>query len=365
MNVGWIRGGETISFHRPHTYFILGVRGSGKSSLLEHLGELYLEEGHSILDLFGSRDGENLAWLKSPWAESKKTLLICGDNVDVEAQWDVKNVSKVKLEDFEKYDILISSSPLYSTPSDEFQQVARLTDLMYKRMSWKRIIYVIVREASNLFYSRLKVADNQTSAKAEMIYLIREARHMGVALGLDTLKYTSIDIDIRAVTDFLIFKSQGIMGFPRDLNWIYGYVEPHATRRMPPENFIILSQSGSLGLGAFPKIQWHKQERENILHSVGIQLEFGDEIQYSKSRGTFTTVGDLEHIEIINAYLDETLSMAKIGKVKGRSSATVKGQIDRHNDAIVRSQFCPICKRAGGNHFLEFAHRTRLIDSIG
>lgn len=352
MRVLWIRGGENISFHRPHTWFTLGVRGSGKSSLLEHLGEIYLEKGLGILDLFGSRDGENLAWLRSPYADEMRVLLLHGDNADVDAPCDVKKVSKIRLRDFNDYDISISSSPLYSSPSDEFLQVAKITDLLYKRISWRRLVYCIVREAANLYYSRLKVNPNQTGAKADMIYLIREARHMGVAMGIDTLKYTSIDIDVRAVTDYMIFKSQGVLGFPSDLRWIYGFIEPHITRKMPPENFIILSRSGSLGLGAFPEVGWHKQEGEDILRSVGVRVEFGDEIQYSKSRGTFTTVGDLEHVEIVSAYLDDRLSMAMIGKLKNRSSATVKAQIDRHGEAIKRSEFCPICKRAGGKHFL-------------
>ncbi len=43
---------------------------------------------------------------------------------------------------------------------------------------------MIVREATNLYFSRLKIVANQTLAKSEMVYLIREARHAGVALGL-------------------------------------------------------------------------------------------------------------------------------------------------------------------------------------
>ena len=38
--------------------------------------------------------------------------------------------------------------------------------------------------------------------------------------------------DFRAVTDHLIFKAQGIMGFPSDLSWQYGHLTPHYTRRM-------------------------------------------------------------------------------------------------------------------------------------
>ena len=74
---------------------------------------------HKVLDLFGSRDGESLAWLRSSRANGRKILLIHGDNVRVESCFDSKNISKVTLNDFNHYDIVISSSPLYSSPDDE------------------------------------------------------------------------------------------------------------------------------------------------------------------------------------------------------------------------------------------------------
>lgn len=355
MRVIWIRGGEHISFNKPRSWFVLGVRGSGKSSFLENLGELHLEEGHAVLDLFGSRDGESLAWLRSPYTEDKRLLLIHGDNADVDAPCDTRPISKTRISDFDDYDILISSSPLYSSPSDEFLHVARLTDMLYKRLSWRRLVYVIVREAANLYYSRLKVNPNQTGAKADMVYLIREARHMGIAMGLDTLKFTSIDLDVRAVTDYMIFKSQGMMGFPDDLNWLYGFIEPHVARNIPPGNFILLSRGGSIGLGAFPEVPWHKQEKEDILRAVGVRVEHGEELHYGEDKGTYRTVGDLEHVEIMESYA-ENHSMSSIAKSKGRSTATIHQHINAHNEAVERSGFCAVCRRAGGT-----LYRTRVI----
>lgn len=249
MRVVWVRGRSRIRYTRPNTFFVLGFRGCGKSSLLEHIGEKYLLKGHKILDLFGSRDGENLAWCRSPWAENKKILLIHGDNSDVDASFKTKRVNQVSLRDFDNYDILISSSPLYSSPDEEFRQVDRLTNLVYGRLSWNKIVYMIVREASNLYYSRLKVSRNQLIAKSEMIYLIREARHMGVAMGLDTLKFTSIDLDVRVVIDNLFLKSQGLLGLPSDLDWLYGYFNPPVVSNMPKANFLILTKDSSLGFG--------------------------------------------------------------------------------------------------------------------
>ena len=67
------------------------------------MGELYLEKGHIILDLFGSRDGEGLAWLRNPNVSKNEVLLIHGDNVDVKAPCDDRAISDLTLDDFNDY----------------------------------------------------------------------------------------------------------------------------------------------------------------------------------------------------------------------------------------------------------------------
>jgi len=349
MKVAWVRGSETVTFNRPHTYFVLGVRGSGKSSMLEHIGEGYMTKGHKILDLFGSRDGEGLAWLRSPYAKDRKILLIHGDNVSVDSSFESKSISKISLNDFRTHDIVISSSPLYSSPDDEFFHCNKIIDLLYKRLSYKHLIYMIVRESANLYYSRLRISRNQLSAKAESTYLIREARHCGIAIGLDTLKYTSVDIDIRSVLDYLFLKSQGVLGFPSDMQWLYGYFAPHIVRNMPPQYFCIVTRKGALGLGMFPEVSWHKREKENILRAVGVKVEHGERIDYGESRGAYKTIGDEEHIQIIDDYF-EGLSMGKIAKKLDRSAASVHAQIHTHDQAVEKFGFCVKCKRLGGSH---------------
>jgi len=357
VKIRWIRGNERISFNRPYTWFDLGVRGSGKSSFLENLGVLYLEKGHTILDLFGSRDGEGLAWLRSPYAKDKRVLLLHGESVDVEAPCDTKTATKLTLEDFEKYDILISASPLYLNPDDEFINAASITDKIYKRLSWKRLLYTIVREAANFYYSRLKVSDNQVFAKSQMVYLIREARHVGMALGLDSIRYYAIDIDVRSVSDFLILKSQGLAGLSRDLSWLYSIFKPHIIRNMPPQYFIIVSRKGSVGLGEFKEIPWHKRERENILRAVGVHVEYGEPIMKGAYRGTFKTIGDEEHAEIISLYL-QGLGMNKIAEKLKRSTKSIRDHIMKHNWAVDRSGFCPACRRVRSPHENELAERA-------
>lgn len=54
MIIIWVRGHEKITTKRPHTDFICSpVRGGGKSSLLEHRAETYLQNGNTVVDFFG------------------------------------------------------------------------------------------------------------------------------------------------------------------------------------------------------------------------------------------------------------------------------------------------------------------------
>ena len=358
MRLIWRRGNDKIPFNRPSVHFVLGARGAGKSSLLEHLGELYLQKGSCVLDLFGSHDGEGLAWLRSPYAKDKRILLLHGDNVDIDAPCETKNVSALTKPDFESYDIIISANPCYLSHHDEFLQASRITDMIYRRRHYKRLVYMVVREAANLYYSRMKISDNQSQAKAEMTYLIREGRHCGLALGLDTLRFYSVDVDIRSLADYVYIKSQGMAGLTKDIKWLYSMYDPNVVRHMPPQFFFLLTKMGAVGTGRFPYPKWHKEEKEDILRSVGIRVEYGTPVEVGDYRGTHKTVGDEEHADIISLYMDEEMGMGAIAGKLERSTATIKRQIDNHNKAIERSSFCTRCRRTGSALEAELASRA-------
>ena len=304
-----------------------------------------MEKNAVVFDLFGSRDGEALAWLRSPYADDKKILVVHGENVDVYSFFPVKSVEAVERSDFEDYDIVVSASPLYLSIDQEFSHADKLTDLLYKRLHYKRLVYMVCREAANFYYSKLKVSDNQVFAKSQMIYLIREARHMGIALGLDSVRFYAIDIDIRNLADYMILKAQGVQGRAKDLKWLYSYFNPSTIRNMKPQNFFIITRKGALGLGNFSFHEWYKAEKENILKAVGIKVEYREELNEGEHRGTFRTVSDKEHAEMVRLYIEEGLSYEKIVEQFNRSSHTPLLHIQKHNQAILKSGFCSSCKR--------------------
>ena len=353
MRIAWLHGNHNISLSKPYTWLVLGVRGSGKSAFLEHLAELHLKEGNAVLDLFAARSGENLGWLRSKWLENgKRVLLLTAENAAVELPPEllgnvkVKPACKITLQDFEEFDIIINSSPLYPSLDAEFEAVNMVIEKLWRRLRWSRLVFVVVREAANLLYARMKITENQTLAKTFLSYWLREARHTGCSLALDSQRFMAVDIDIRSLCDFLVFKAQGATGLPKELHYIYRYIDPKWLRYAQANQFAVLSKEGDIGVGVFPLPEWHVKEGEGIAYKLGLKISFEEELEKGEYRGTFKTVGDREHAQIITIYVEEGLGMKSIAQRLGRSSATIKTQIERHNRFVEKMGYCPACRRA-------------------
>ena len=343
MKVLWVRGKENLSFTKPKVHFALGQIGSGKSSLLEAIAIQHHKKGAAVLDIFGSVDGEGLSWLRSDLVKNREVLLLKGENVDIKTEHDVKHVDALTLKDLEKHDFIISSHPLYLNRDHEYYSIGKLIGKLYKRLHWRRLICLISREASSLWYSRIKVSESQSDQKNESMYMLREMRHLGVALALDSLRLQSIDIDLRSHMDYLYLKACGVAGLGRDLNWLYGFIRPHVIRNMDPEYFALLTRKGRIGLGQFDFPRFHKMPKEDIVSKVGLKIEYGEVAELPQDRGLYKTVSPKEHAEIVTLY-SEGVSMNKIAEKVERSTKTISDHVHSHDNSVRRSGFCPQCR---------------------
>jgi len=352
ISAWWIRGHdyEFMKFRKPYAYLGLGQKEAGKSAFLEAIAYRYPK----IIDLFGSRDSEGLAWCRSPLKDS--ILFITGDSVDVKSQWDAVRISNLKLRDFRKYDVMLSVSAFHPNVDSYFYAMNRIVDTLYQRFAWDQVWCLMVREASNFLYSRLKVSQNQTLAKADFLYLLREARHMGYAVGVDTIRWTGIDADARGVADYVFIKSLGIDGLPKDLRWLYGLIEPISLSNIHPRALTLVSRRGPVALCTFELPKWHKKEGEDMLSLFDIHREVGDVPDYGQA--SRNTVSDFEHIKLVATYM-QTRSMAKVAKALVRSPRTVNDHITQHDLEVGKLGYCVRCKRVRG----EFAS-TPLIKSV-
>ena len=278
IKIRWVRGMEDININSALVILALGIRGSGKSVLLEAFAEHYLSSGNNVFDMFGASSGEGLAWLRSPWVEQENlpVLLVRGDNLSVTSSWSSKSWKDVALHDLEANRIVISATPLYEDKDEEFRAAGSILDLLFQRFGWSKYIYLLCREASSLFYSRLKLRHDMLAAKSEGSYLLRESRHHGISLGLDTQKLTAVDSDFRVLCDYIFFKSQGIWSLPREWWFLYGYFNPTWIRNMRASQFAVISRRGSLGVGLNDLPSWHKRAREHILKALAIDVDRGE-----------------------------------------------------------------------------------------
>lgn len=145
------------------------------------------------------------------------------------------------------------------------------------------------------------------------------------------------------------------------LDMVEALVEPHLVRKLRPNQFLLLASDGSVGFGVFPEVPWHKREREDIMRSVGVKVEYGEELKESEYRGHFKTLSDREHAEIIRLYVEENLGMTRIGEKIGRSGKTTMDHVHKHNSSVERSGFWPSCKRVGSPYHAQIARKGESI----
>ena len=332
----WARRREPLDFMKAMIYLILGKKGSGKSALLELLSLYYPK----IIDLFGSRDDEGLAYCRKN-SPIDNILLIHGDNVDLDCSWDTTPVSKLTYKKILDYEVVIPSFSFFSGNAGRFVGINKLMSLFWERRKWKKPIFVGVREASSFIYSRVKQEGvNMKMAKSDFIFWQREMRHFGYSLGIDTIRWTSIDKEMRDLADWLVIKKVGPQGIPDDLDFLYRYIDPMSMAGLPPDKFMLLTENASIAWGQSDYPAFHKEEGVDLLEELGIQISYGEEIEESSVQ----RIGDEEHEKIIRLYSEEN-SMSKISKNIHRSAARVHDHIHKHNKAVMENGFCNKCRR--------------------
>ena len=349
FDIQWIRGRDKIRINKVRHHLGVGLRDSGKSAFGEVLACLH----HNKIDIFGSRDNEGLAWCRSPIDD---ILFVTGDNVDVSSSWNSIKIGDLTISKMLEPEVLITVPSFYTNQTDLYKGLRRFISIMYNRRSWNpdRPAFLLIREASNFIYSRISSGDTNKDAKNDFIRFQREMRHFGFTLYVDTIRWTSIDKEMRDLADYVYFKDLGYAGLSRDVSFIYRYIEPRKLAGLPPDKFVILTRNSAIGIGRTEYPAFHKEEGEDLLTLFDITVEYGEEFQYSDSQ----RVGDMEHEEMMRLYMDE-YSMMEIAGIKHRSASTVKSHIDRHNSGVIRKGRCAICSKVDGDLADSLVKRTR------
>jgi hypothetical protein len=352
IDVEWIRfpndkaADLANAIKKPTAFGIYGGKDTGKSCLVENLSNHYPH----VVDLFGARDNEALAWCRSP--RSGSILFLKGPSVELQnCGWPSINATDLKLSDIDKYDAIISVSAFYGDIREEWYSLSKLMDKLWHRTNWTELSCLNIREAANLLYSRVALGETQADAKNYIIYVLREMRHCGLALAVDSIRWYAIDIDVRTIADYTFLKAQGIEGLPDNLHFLYQYFDPFGIMRMGKETFALFSREGPIAHGTSTMPYWHKQEYENMLNIFDIKPKYNEKPDLG-DKG-YARVGDYGHVKIIQARFEGILNekgerdrgMEKLGKALGHSSKTILDHINHHNNSIQTLGECDKCTR--------------------
>jgi hypothetical protein len=120
------------------------------------IGELHFEKGATILDVFASVDGENLAWFRSDLAKDKEICLLKEENGDISTEHDTRLIENLTLKDLEKYDFIISSYLCYPNRSHEYYSIGKLVGLLYKRRKWNKLVCIIAPVMTPISFNLMK-----------------------------------------------------------------------------------------------------------------------------------------------------------------------------------------------------------------
>lgn len=351
--IKWKRGRDRVKW-KNQIVLCLGKKGAGKSAMGEAWAQnhKFHRPGGKVVDLFGSRDNESLAWCRDS-SPIDDVLLVTGTNVDVDGSWDTCPADKLTLDKLQSYEATTTCNSFYHDQEDRFAGLEMIIDTFWERLGWTDPNIALIREASSFTYSRIKQGVGMKEAKADFIYFQREMRHFGFAVFVDTIRWTSVDKEMRDLADYIIIKKVGHQGFPKDLRFLYKFYKPNAVARMKPDRFIILTDNAAIGSGWSQLPKFHKEEGVNLVKELGLKITKGSRPEES----SLQKVGDREHSQIILEYL-KGLTMEEVSHIVKRSTWTVSHHVRKHDKYIDSMGYCPRCQRAGADCERDLAVRT-------
>ncbi|MHC4717894.1 MAG: hypothetical protein ACYS5V_13050, partial [Planctomycetota bacterium] len=363
-------------------------------------------------DLFDAGDLESLFWcVPGPTGKRCPILLVHPDNVTIKSTIDdVRPISistpLTKICEIAHDEMrIVTIATAFFDPSDVMGVIARWAkEIMHISFNHFRLdvpICVMLREAANVVFSRMKgvPGDNSTEAKRSLVDLMRRARHFEISLAMDAQRFKDLYSTVRDNMDRIWMKKHAFYAIPQGLKWVNDTIQmnidkwypyypqiieryPPITQLRPDESWLILPDDGEFHplKNTMPPFR-HKSQGDmffdlmpavtysfNATEKVGgvegreiasvvtlnrdTALKMGELIKFMRKNVSPTHRPHIAELEAEIVYglrvLDPEINNNKIiSKVVGRSDATVKKKYMEHlgkvNSAMGRPRdFDPI-----------------------
>lgn len=142
IKIRWLRFQDHFAWTHAMSILAVGMRGSGKSSLLEVMAIRFPK----IVDIYSSTDNEGLCWCKPQFIEFFKSqygrepniLLVTGKGKDVASRFDTVKIQDLTLDDFENHDVITTCYAFHANEEEYFNTLHVMTTLLWEqRTDWK------------------------------------------------------------------------------------------------------------------------------------------------------------------------------------------------------------------------------------
>ena len=110
---------------------------------------------------------------------------------------------------------------------------------------------------------------------------------------------------------------------------------------------MLVCNRGPIAIGRFEKPEFHKEEGENLLSKFGIDIEYGEPIDY----GTGMALSDFDHARLVQTYVDHAYKVRDTVRALKRSPHTVTRHIEDHRLEVLQDGTCARCRRVNGREF--------------
>lgn len=257
------------------THRINGIQWSGKSALGENIMYNHVRNGSTAYDFYAANDNESLVALNSPYRDM--VWLVHGDEVRLECNYNTIRISDLYPQHSPSNRIYITNKKFYKTDGDKFAALLKFTTRAQERDTFTRIDVVFIREAQKYISSQTKSnqARNKKEALENFVDFHEEMVHSGFCVILDAQRQMEVSKSVRELTKFWYLKNLGRMEIPPEIHWIYSDntvdFDLDSLRHLNPDQFLILTDHNSIGLGTFEMPEWHIHRGSGLLASLGIQ----------------------------------------------------------------------------------------------
>jgi hypothetical protein len=276
------------NYYEPQSTFATGIQDSGKSWQNVAHGTNYIAHGGRVMDCFGAEnDSETLTYLQKDCPYRDSTLLLIGDDVDIESNgFPTRRLSEFNFRtDLKDYLVVTTDRMFFGSEDSHYMGLYKIFKMCVERRGWKeyengRIIALIIREAWRVIYSQIRagVSRNEQEAQYELKRLNYQRAHNGVAPLVDTQRYMDLMPSVRSTSNFKVIKGFGGECIPDEFDFLWKDTvlgaDGYKLRHMPPYEFLVVTSWNGVAQGIVADCPWRKVAKgSDMLEYLGIRVQ--------------------------------------------------------------------------------------------